>query len=203
MLRRLTIAAIAAVLAFAGWTPGAYAAPMQNEAAGLAGYARYAALWETPQPCLDRGMVFDAVFVGTPGNDTIYGTLGRDLILGLAGEDTLNGAPEGHTGPGDQADCISGGANGDLIKGDHGDDVLIGDGWIDWIEGSYGSDLIIGGAGKDTAHGGSQVTDIDVDECDTEAIDWEYDYDGSGNKVEKEIEFGGEEWYTPDCEVYK
>ncbi|ESQ85368.1 hypothetical protein ABAC460_23720 [Asticcacaulis sp. AC460] len=60
--------------------------------------------------------VFDAVFTGTPGNDTYLGTESTDTIDGLGGHDSLNG--------GDGDDLMIGGAGNDTLVGGSGLDTV-------------------------------------------------------------------------------
>lgn len=98
-----------------------------------------------PDEC--NTMIFDAIIVGTPGNDWIFGTNGRDLIFGLGGNDHINGS--------NNHDCLVGGDGHDRVNGSNGNDFLDGGTGDDTLTGSNGNDTLIGGADLDVLNGGN------------------------------------------------
>jgi Ca2+-binding RTX toxin-like protein len=74
-----------------------------------------------------------AVFAGSPLNDTIVGSSGADHITGQDGSDSISG------GAGD--DTLEGNSGSNWLSGDDGNDTLISEG---------DNDTLIGGAGADT-----------------------------------------------------
>jgi Ca2+-binding RTX toxin-like protein len=82
---------------------------------------------------MSAGDIQQAVFSGSPLNDTIQGTSGADHITGRDGSDSISG------GAGN--DTLEGNAGSNWLSGDDGDDTLISEG---------DNDTLIGGAGADT-----------------------------------------------------
>jgi Ca2+-binding RTX toxin-like protein len=104
-----------------------------------------------------------AVFVGTPGPDTIYGTASHDTIFGRGGGDSLRGR--------DGGDVIYGDAGADLVKGGEGNDVEYGGAGDDTMWVGRGRDAEFGGPGNDVLHALADDNQFDVVDC------------GSGNDV--------------------
>ena len=124
--------------------------------------------------------LFDAVFSGTSGNNTLFGTAGNDRIQGLGGNDTIFGSEginnlQGGDGNdiiygGSQRDAIFGGSGNDTIYASEGNNDVFGDSGNDIIYSGSGNDFIAGGSGNDTIWlGGGQ--DIVVLEFDFSGFD--------------------------------
>jgi predicted extracellular nuclease len=109
-----------------------------------------------PNDC--SGMEFDAVFVGTTGNDTLTGTPYRDLVLAKSGNDTVS------TGDGD--DCIDANNGNDNVDGGDGDDVVIGNAGNDVINAGVGANKVLAGNGNDTVRSGSDSDSIEAADGD-------------------------------------
>ncbi|WP_371158186.1 hypothetical protein [Jannaschia sp. 2305UL9-9] len=101
---------------------------------------------------------WDAILVGSTGNnrleagsgnDTLRGGDGADTLLGGAGNDVITGGAT----TADLRDVMFGGAGNDTIDGGYGNDELRGDAGNDNIAGGFGADTVIGGTGNDTLTG--------------------------------------------------
>jgi Ca2+-binding RTX toxin-like protein len=99
----------------------------------------------------------EAVFVGTPGPDTIYGTSGADAIYGKAGDDSLHGRAGN--------DVIYGGRGDDVIKGGDGNDVEYGGAGNDVMWVGRGADAEYGGPGNDVLHALADDNQLDIVDC--------------------------------------
>lgn len=124
--------------------------------------------------------LFDRVFSGTSGNDTLFGTAGNDRIQGLGGSDTIFGSEgvnnlQGGDGNdiiygGSQRDAIFGGSGNDTIYASEGNNDVFGDSGNDIIYSGSGNDFIVGGNGSNTIWlGGGQ--DIVVLQSDSSGFD--------------------------------
>jgi hypothetical protein len=98
-----------------------------------------------------------AVFVGTPGPDTIYGTAGADAMYGKAGADSLHGRAGN--------DVIYGGRGNDVIKGGDGNDVEYGGEGNDVMWVGRGADAEYGGPGNDVLHAFADDDRLDIVDC--------------------------------------
>jgi Ca2+-binding RTX toxin-like protein len=98
-----------------------------------------------------------AVFLGTPGPDTIYGTPTADAVYGKAGGDSLHGRAGN--------DVIYGGKGDDVIKGGDDNDVEYGGGGNDVMWVGRGVDTEYGGPGNDVLHALADDNRLDVVDC--------------------------------------
>ena len=98
-----------------------------------------------------------AVFVGTPGPDSLYGTASGDVIYGKAGSDSLHGRAGN--------DVIYGGAGDDVIRGGDGNDVEYGGRGNDTMWVGRGTDAEYGGPGNDVLHALADDNRLDVVDC--------------------------------------
>jgi Ca2+-binding RTX toxin-like protein len=98
-----------------------------------------------------------AVFVGTPGPDTIFGTPTADAIYGKAGGDSLHGRAGN--------DVIYGGKGDDVIKGADGNDVEYGGDGADVMWVGRGADMESGGPGNDVLHALADNDRVDIVDC--------------------------------------
>ena len=120
-----------------------------------------------PDQC--RGMTFDRVLTGTPGDDVYAAGNGGVLILGLGGNDTLSGGNGNDCLVGGDGDDILVGNGKDVLLGGDGDDTLHGGGDGDAIDGGNGMDLLDGGEGTDSCHGTSKDVYISCETAGTSA----------------------------------
>lgn len=108
----------------------------------------FEALWlGTAGDDMLNGTDDDEAFVAYGGADTVYGNGGRDIICGGEGPDVLWG--------GDGSDRIFGGIGGDHIYGGKGNDRIYAQSGNDYVEGNTGNDRIYGGEGTDEILGGA------------------------------------------------
>ncbi len=98
-----------------------------------------------------------AVFVGGPGNNTIYGTVHGDAIYGKGGNDDLHGRAGN--------DVLIGGEGNDVLRGGHDSDVLRGGPGDDTLWGGFGADVELGGPGNDTLYALANDNRLDVLDC--------------------------------------
>jgi Ca2+-binding RTX toxin-like protein len=98
-----------------------------------------------------------AVFVGTPGPDTIYGTRSADAIYGKAGNDSLRGRAGNDVIHGERGDdVIKGGEDNDVEYGGEGSDSM-------WV--GRGADAEYGGPGDDVLHALADDNRLDIVDC--------------------------------------
>jgi CSLREA domain-containing protein len=100
-----------------------------------------------------EGIMFDAVFIGAPGNGKLTGTPYNDLILAGDGNDHVEGAA------GD--DCIDAGAGTDHVAAGEGDDVVLGGPGNNHIGAGEGANTVITSEGNDRVITGSGPDRID------------------------------------------
>lgn len=88
--------------------------------------------------------IYDDVFSGFAGNDSILGGKGNDELYGDRGHDQLiggGGNDDLYGGSGN--DSLSGGAGNDFLSGSGGNDRLFGGPGADWLTGGTGYDRFI------------------------------------------------------------
>ena len=98
-----------------------------------------------------------ALFVGTPGPDTIYGTPAADVVYGKAGADSLHGRAGN--------DVIYGGKGDDVIRGGDDNDVEYGGEGNDIMWAGRGADAEYGGPGNDVLHALADDNRLDIVDC--------------------------------------